>query len=145
MVLDSFFNALFGSLIEASPLWAIITISFIFTLIITIVYKITTDQELIKGFKKDLKRLRDEMKELKSEPEKLMELQKQSMEISMKQFKHTLKPTAITFIPLAIAFWWMKSTFSDFGTIALGMSWIWIYIISSIIFSITIRKILRVN
>ncbi len=145
MVLDSFFNKIFGFLIGADPLLGILTISFLLTLIITILYKVFTDQEALKTIKDELKDMREEMKNFKDDPQKMMELNKKSMQKSLEQMKHTIKPMLITMLPLLIIFSWLRSTYSEIGPLILGLSWLWVYIISSVIFSIILRKILKVN
>src|SRR3989344_175353 len=139
MVFDSFFNLAFGFLIEWNPLTALIIISFILTALITIAYKYFTDQELMKSLKAELKSLQNEMKEAKHDTQKLMNLQKQSMEKNMKYMMNSFKPTLITLIPLLIIFSWMRNSFTNIELNFLGInSWLWIYIIFSILFSIAL-------
>tara|TARA_Y100000310_G_scaffold345598_1_gene467053 strand:- start:2810 stop:3247 length:438 start_codon:yes stop_codon:yes gene_type:complete len=145
MVLDSFFDAVFGSLIETSPGWTVVLISFIFTLLITLAYKYFTDQEIMKSLKGEMKELRKEMKEFKDDPEKMMAIQKKSFEKSMQQMKMQFKPMLITLIPLLVLFSWLRGVYTDMGDVLFGLSWLWIYIISSIIFSIFLRKALKVH
>tara|TARA_Y100000031_G_C8061635_1_gene310900 strand:+ start:225 stop:659 length:435 start_codon:yes stop_codon:yes gene_type:complete len=144
-MLDSFFNAIFGSVIESSPVGGIILISFILTLLITVAYKYFTDQEVLKSLKQEMKEMRKEMKEFKDDPKKMMELQKKSMQKSMEQMKMTFKPMLITLLPLLVVFSWLRATYTDLGDVFLGLSWIWTYIIFSIVFSMTLRKILKVH
>lgn len=144
-MLDSFFNAIFGWAINISPLVGILIISIILTLLVTLVYKFMTDQIAIKGLKDEMKSMRQEMKDNKHDQKKMMEIQKRSMEKSLQQMKHTLKPMLITMLPLLIIFSWLRNTYNPIGPILWGMTWIWIYIISSIVFSITLRKIMKVH
>ena len=145
MVFDSFFNSIFGGLIGMSPLGGILLISFILTLVITLLYKVFTDQKALKAIKDEMKEMRNEMKEFKQDPQKMIELQKRSMQKSLEQMKHTIKPMLITMIPLIIIFSWLRSTYTDMGALIFGLSWLWIYILSSIIFSIILRKVLKVH
>ena len=145
MVLDSFFDAMFGSVIEASPLWGVILVSFVFTLLITLAYKYLTDQEVMKSLKAEMKEMRKEMKEYKDNPEKMMQIQKQSFEKSMQQMKMQLKPMLITMIPLLIMFTWLRSTYEGTGDLFWIFGWLGTYIITSIIFSIVLRKVLKVH
>ena len=146
MVLDSFFNKIFGGIIESSPLGGLIFISFILTFLITLAYKFMTDQVLMKSVKGEMKDIRKQMKEYKDDPTKVMELQKKSMERSMAQMKNSFKPMIITFIPLIIIFGWLRGVYAELEISFIGISsWLWIYIIFSIIFSITLRKILKVH
>jgi len=76
MVLDSFFNLIFGWSINISPLFGIGVVAFIFTLIVTLIYKYTTDQSFMKSVKEEMKDLQKQMKEHKEDHKKVMELQK---------------------------------------------------------------------
>lgn len=143
---NSFFNAIFGFLINWNPLGALIIISFILTALITIAYKYLTDQELMKSLKAELKELQQQMKEAKSDTQKLMQLQKQSMEKNMKYMMHSFKPTLFTLIPLLIIFNWLRVEYTGKELNFIGIhSWIWVYIIFSIVFSMLLRKLLRVH
>ncbi len=145
MVFNSFFNSIFGGIIENDPLSGILLISFILTFIITLSYKLLTNQKALKAIKDEVKELRNEMKEFKEDPKKMMELQKRSLQKSMEQMKYTIKPMLFTMIPLVIVFGWLRSTYASYGDLIFGLSWIWVYIISSVIYSLILRKILRVH
>jgi len=145
MVLDSFFNAIFGWAINISPLLGIIIISLILTILVTLAYKFLTDQKMLKEIKEEMKDLRGQMKEHKGNPEKLMEIQKISMEKSMKQMKQSFKPMLLTLLPLLIIFSWLRNVYNPIGPVLGSLTWIWVYIISSMVFSIALRKILKVH
>jgi len=140
---ESFFNLIFGSLISWNPLVAIIIISFLMTLLITLSYKFLTNQELMKSLKQEIKDFQQQMKEHKDDSSKVMEIQKLSLEKNMKYMMHSFKPTLFTFVPLIIIFTWLRTTYS---TIQLPfLSWFWVYIIVSIIFSMVLRKALKIH
>ena len=80
-----------------------------------------------------------------SDPEKSLEIRKQLNERAMKQFKSGLKPTLYTFIPFIILFSWMRNVYSEMGALIIGLSWLWVYIISSLIFGMVLRKIFKVS
>ncbi|MBL7147402.1 MAG: DUF106 domain-containing protein [Nanoarchaeota archaeon] len=141
---DSFFNSIFGGLINQNPKLALILISFLLTLLITLVYKFTTNQKMMKETKEELKEMQKEMRGLKDDPKKMMEKQKKLMEKNMKMMMHSFKPMLFTFIPIIIMFSWLKNEYEPLGKVMFGLSWIWVYIIFSIIFSIITRKILKV-
>ncbi len=151
MVFNSFFDATLGPLIRWHPLYGLIVISFILTLIITLIYKWLTDQEKIKTIKKEMKDHQEEMKNNKNNPEKMVELQKLTMEKSLKLMTMSLKPTLITLIPIVIIFGWLRVTYNPLNADPLPLnfigihSWIWVYIIFSILFSVILRKILKVH
>lgn len=144
-MLDSIFNSIFGSVIESSPIGALLLISFIMSLIVTLVYKWTTDQELLKSLKAEIKELQKGLREVMHDPEKSMQIRKDLNEKMMKQFKSGLKPTIYTFIPFIILFSWLRNVYSPMGPLVIGLGWIWVYIISSLILGIILRKLFRVS
>ena len=93
--------------ISLGHFWAVFLISLIIALIITLVYKWVTDQELMKTLKEDIKALQQDMKKLRDNPSKMMEVQKKAMEKNMKYMMHSMKPTLITFLPIILIFGWM--------------------------------------
>ena len=106
---EAVLNPVFAPLLNISPLFAIVIISFIITLLITLIHKFTTNQEVMKGLKKDMKDHQDEMKKHKDSPQKVMEIQKQVMQKNMEFMKHSFKPMIFTFIPIIIIFGWLNS------------------------------------
>jgi uncharacterized membrane protein (DUF106 family) len=145
-MLDSIFNSIFGNMIETHPTATLILISFLLTLFVSIFYKIFTDQKLMKSLKAEMKEIRKDLKEFAHDPEKTLQLQKVSMQKSMEHMKHTMKPTLITMLPLLVVFSWLRKTYGGIELSFLWFdSWLWIYILTSIIFSIIIRKILKVH
>lgn len=143
-MLDSFFNSVFGWLISWSPKGALIIICFLLTLLTTLVYKYATNQKWVKQMKDEMAVLQKQMKEQKNNPKKMMEIQKELMEKNMKFMMHSFKPLIYTFVPLLILFGWLRGVYQDMGRILFGLSWIWIYLIASIIFSTILRKVLKI-
>lgn len=143
-MLNSFFNAIFGFLINWNPLTGLLVISLILTLITSLSYKFLTDQKELKSQKEIIGNLQKEIKSLKNDPKKMMEKQKEIMDINFKMMKHNIKPMLITFIPLLIIFGWLRTTYDPIGKLIFGLSWFWIYLISAILFSIVIRKVLKI-
>jgi len=90
--------------------------------------------------------MQTEMKSYKDNPDKMMELQKKVMEKNMKYMLESLKPTIITFIPILFILNWLREYYTALGNpdILFGLTWIWIYIIFSVILSIALRKLLKV-
>ena len=66
MVLDGFFNFIFGFAINLGPPWSIVIIAFILTLLITLAYKYLTDQDKMKELKTQLKSVQKEIKDNKN-------------------------------------------------------------------------------
>lgn len=118
MVVASFLNPIMGPLLKLEPLFAIVLVSFILSLLITLAYKKFTNQDLMKRLKDEIKELQTEMKTLKNDPNKLMQVQKQAMETNTKYMMHSLKPTLFTFIPIILIFGWLNAHMAYFPLVA---------------------------
>ena len=123
----------------ANPKLSVILISFLVTLVMTLITKKFTNQERIKELKKIQKDSQAKAKEHGGNPQKMAEIQKEIMSSSLELMKHSFKPLLITFIPLLVLFWWLKGVYTDVFS-----SWIWWYIGVSVISSIILRKIFKV-
>jgi uncharacterized membrane protein (DUF106 family) len=139
-------NPTFGSLLNWNILWGMIIIVFIITLLTTILQKYATDQEALKSMKQEQKALQEEMKKHKDNPEKFMELQKRSMEFIPKTMDLTMKPLLFTAIPFILFFRWFYDYFTPINYKFFDhITWFWFYVIASIVFSIILRKVLKVH
>ena len=105
-------DPIMSPLLGMHPFWAIFLVSLILSVLITIIYKFMTDQQLMKTLKEDMKSAQKKMKELKDHPEKLMAAQKKAMDQNMKYMMHSMKPTLITFIPIILIFGWLNANFA---------------------------------
>lgn len=130
-------------LVQSNPRVAIIILSFIVTLFITIVTYFMTDRKRMKEIRDKQKHLKKELKKYKHDPAKMMEINKQMMEDLPEQLKHSMKPALITIIPLLILFGWLRSVYEGTALASkafLFPSWVWWYIGASILFSTILRK-----
>ena len=140
-----------GALLSWSLLWGMIIIVFVINVIFVIIHKFGTNQEELKSLKEEQKKFREQMKQAKDQPEKMMELQKKQMEnlpaTFSKNLELTMKPLMYTAIPLILSLRWFSDFFiaMESPKIFLGLGWLGTYIIFSLIFSMTLRKILRVH
>jgi uncharacterized membrane protein (DUF106 family) len=130
------------SFIQANPKAAIIILSFIATAVLTTLTYFFTDRKLMKDIKIKQKSLREEMKKHKDNPQKMMEINKQMMEDFPAQMKQSFKIMIITLLPVLIFFNWLRNVLS---TTTLANGWIWWYIVSSIVFSIILRKVFKLD
>lgn len=105
--LDTIFNPWLGPVLNLPPFWAILIISAGITLLITIVYKYTTNQKEMKVIKDDLKKYQKEMRAEK-DPKKMMATQKKALDLNMKYMMSSFKSTLYTFIPIIIIFAWLN-------------------------------------
>jgi uncharacterized membrane protein (DUF106 family) len=136
------------------PLLSIIIFSFIITLALTFFYKILTKQEELKALKERTKKLQEEMKNEKDQ-NKLMDLQKEMLKLSAEQMKHSMKPMLFTFLPLILVFMTLRGLYSGVGDIVAwgadlpivhtGAGWFLSYVFFSFIFSIVLRKLMKVH
>lgn len=101
-------DPILNPLLTLSPLWVIIIVSLVIAIVMTVVYKWMTDQELMKVLKDEIKGFQKQMKEFREHPEKMMEIQKKAMETNMKYMMQSMKPTFITFIPIILVFGWLQ-------------------------------------
>lgn len=156
MVLEGFFNILFGWTLVFGNLGSILIMSMILTGIITLIYKYTTNQILLKDLKGQVKDYQKQIKTLRvnGETDRIMEVNKKAMKLNMQYMKHSMKPMLYTFIPIILIFGWLKSVYPS-GTVVLpfyitipvfgaGFGWLGTYIVSSIIFSMVLRKVMKV-
>lgn len=108
----SFLDAIFNPLLKLPIFWGIFVLSFLIALLIIIIYKFTTNQNLMKQLKEEMKEFQKQMKELKQHPEEMMKIQKKSMKTNMKYMSHSMRSTLITFIPIILIFGWMNAHFA---------------------------------
>jgi uncharacterized membrane protein (DUF106 family) len=95
--------------LRIGPFLGILILSFIISLLITIVYKYMTDQTMMKDLKMRQKEFQKKLKELKGQPEKQLKVQKEAMDVNMKYMMQSFKPTIVTFIPIILIFSWMNA------------------------------------
>ncbi|MEK6983313.1 MAG: EMC3/TMCO1 family protein [Nanoarchaeota archaeon] len=112
MAYYDFLNVIFAPLFKLPDVWAIILVSLIVSILMTLVTKFMTDQTAIKNLKEETKEVQRQFKESRNNPQKLVELQKKQTRLMMEQFRHSFKPTLITLVPLFLIFGWMSSVFA---------------------------------
>jgi len=112
MVFESLLNPIFLPFLKLPILWSVLILSFLISLIITLIYKYTTDQNLMKQLKGEMKEFQKQIKELRKEPERAMQIQKKSMKINMKYMMLSMKSTLYSFIPIILIFGWMNANFA---------------------------------
>ncbi|MEX0921040.1 MAG: EMC3/TMCO1 family protein [Candidatus Pacearchaeota archaeon] len=135
-----------GALLEWNLAWGMGILVFVIASVMTLIQKYGTDQEELRRMKKEQKEVQKEMKALRDNPEKLMEMQKKHFsEFMPKMMKLSMKPIVYTMIPLILFFRWFADFFAAAGDPKiLGLTWLWFYIIGSVIFSIILKKIFKV-
>jgi uncharacterized membrane protein (DUF106 family) len=155
MVFEDKLDYIFGPIVSLSSPLNIIIISFILTLIVNLAMKFFTNQHVMKTLKAESELFKEEMKKFKNDPQKLLEIQKKTMENSMKYLRHSLPATLVTLLPLLLIFSWLRQAFPPetillkfpfkLPLLGVGFGWLGSYILFSIIFSILLRKILKIH
>ncbi|MCK9596930.1 EMC3/TMCO1 family protein [Candidatus Pacearchaeota archaeon] len=135
-----------GFLLNWNLTIGMLIIVFAITLITTLIQKYTTDQKALRELRQEQKLLQEEMKKYKDHPEKLNELSKKQFEFIPKTFKLTSRGILFTGIPFILFFRWFYDTFATMGDPKFFgvLSWLWFYLISTVIFSSILRKVLKV-
>ena len=113
----------------------------------TIAQKYGTDQKALKEIKAEQKKIQEEMKQYKDHPEKVAELTKKQFEFMPLMMKHSMRPIIYTGIPIILFFRWFMDIFEampDFRFFGF-FSWFWFYLVLSIIFSMILRKVMKVH
>ena len=141
--------------VKAQPLLSIALFSLLATLISVFSYKWFTPQERMKEIREKVKECQKKIKEEK-DLQKQTELQKEMMPLSMEQMKLTMKPTLITMIPFILILTGLRSLYLGAGIgniiywkvnlplVGDGAGWLLSYVIFSIIFSMILRKYLKI-
>jgi uncharacterized membrane protein (DUF106 family) len=110
MVFENILDPVFNPLLKMHPALAILLMAFLITLLITLVYKFTTDQKKMKKLKEEMKQYQKKTRELsKKDPKKAMELQQEAMKGNLDYMKSSFKSTLYTLIPIIIIFGWLNT------------------------------------
>lgn len=96
-------------LLKIHPTILVVGVGIFVSVLMVLVYKWMTDQNLMKQLKEEIKELQNEMKTLRDNPTKMGEVNKKAMETNMKYMMHSMKPTLVTFIPIILIFGWLNS------------------------------------
>lgn len=111
-MLESLSEPIFAPFLRLSPFFSILILSFLLSVLITFIYKLMTNQELMKSLRGDMKKHQKEMKQLRNSPEKMMAVQKKVMQKNTKYMMQSFKPMIVTFIPIILIFGWLNSHYA---------------------------------
>jgi len=134
-------NPTVGALLDWNLNIGMIIVILVISIFTTVIQKYSTDQNELKNIKKIQKEIQAEMKLHRQNPQKTMELNKKNMALMPKQFKLMGRSMVYTSIPLLFLFRWFYDYFAVLGSNkVLGMHWLLIYIVLTMIFSSIIKK-----
>jgi uncharacterized membrane protein (DUF106 family) len=100
---------LMGWSLPLNPLVAVTILTLLISVMVVLIYKFTTNQNLMKQLKDEMKALQAEMKQLRDKPEQALEVQKKAMETNMKYMMQSFKATFFTLIPIILIFGYMNA------------------------------------
>lgn len=138
------------------PLISIMLFSLVITVISTLSQKYFTNQIKMKEVRTRSKEIQDKMKLHRNDIKKVNELNEELMKLSTESMKESFKLMFITLIPFLIIFKLLRDLYmnAEVGDIIYwganvpmfgqGAGWLLSYIIFSIIFSMILRKFLKV-
>jgi uncharacterized membrane protein (DUF106 family) len=95
----------------------VISASIIMSLIITLVYKFTTNQKEMKHIKTEMKRLQKEMKGARNDQKKMLEINNQLMKYNSQYMMKSLRSSLFTMLPAILVFVFLSGhvAFSPIG------------------------------
>ncbi len=99
----------FDFLLHIHPTILVIGVGVLFSVIMVFLTKYTTDQDLLKRLRGEMKELQAEMKMLKNDPAKAGEVNKRLMEANMKMMMQSWKPMIFSMIPAVLILGWFNS------------------------------------
>ena len=124
----------------AYPIYSIVVVSILVTGVSTLAQKWLTNQEHMKNLKKRQKELQKELRGCKDEC-LMKELNMEMLNITGVMFKQSFKPMFVTLIPFLILFTWLRGIYTPL----IGSKWIWYYLGFSVVSSILLRKVFKVE
>lgn len=135
-----------GFLINWNITGGTLILFFIIALITTLIQKYATDQKTLRSLKEEQKEINKELQQYRDKPEKMLEINKRNMKLMGDIMSLSMKSSFITMIPLVLLFRWFADTFASLGDpLFFGfLNWIWLYLISVLVFSGFLRKWLKV-
>jgi uncharacterized membrane protein (DUF106 family) len=148
MAFNGFLDPVLGPLLSSlGTLGFVALISLLVSLLTVIVYKYATDQVLMKHLKGEIDRLNKEARKNANDHKKAMSIQKEMFSKQMVMMKHSMTPTLITFLPIIVLFSWLNMHLGPekvLNLYLLKLGWLGSYILFAIVFSIILRKLLKV-
>jgi uncharacterized membrane protein (DUF106 family) len=106
--INSIMNPLLSPVLVLQPLLAIGSVAVVISLLITVTYKFTTNQNLLKAIREEMKSIQKELRESRGDANKASELNKKLMQKTGQQMKHSMRSYIFTLIPVILIFSWMQ-------------------------------------
>jgi len=123
-----------------NPVFSIIVVSFVVGVFIQIVNYFMMDKEKMKELKAKQKDCQARLKDAKGDVNLIGEINTEMMKASTEMMKHSFKPMLVTFIPIIVVFTFIRGVYAE---TSIAGSWIWYYLVSSIVFSLILKKVFK--
>lgn len=151
--MEEIFSIILKNLIERYAIVTILILSFITSLITTLIYKFTIDQSKAKSIKANIKILSEKANEKKKRGElnEFNKILQEIMKLNSEFTRMTIKPTIISLFPAILVLVYLRSIYSgrefyfpiSLPYIGNSSNWLLIYIIFSLAFTFFTRKIMN--
>ncbi len=135
-----------GALLNLNITYGMTLIVLVISVFMTLLQKYATDQETLRGLKKEQKELQAELKKLERGSKEYNELSLQSLKFMGPMMKLGMRPVIYSGVPLILFFRWFMDFFTAIGNPKFFgfLSWFWFYLIGSMVFSMILRKVFKV-
>ncbi|MEM5813370.1 MAG: EMC3/TMCO1 family protein [Candidatus Aenigmatarchaeota archaeon] len=155
MVMLEQFSTIIENLVDRYAIIIIFLVSFLTSFITTIIYKFSIDQSKAKDIKTNIKVLSEKAKEKQKsgDKEELNKILQEIMKLNSEFTRMTFKPMIISLFPALIFLFLLKSICNgkefflpvSLPYIGSSSSWLLIYIIFSIVFTIFTRRLMKLE
>jgi len=118
------------------------------SLVISVLYKLLTDQNAMKNIKEEMNQLKKKADEAKKDGDmaKMNKYTGEMLKVSSQQFKHTMKPMFVSMFVFIIAVGWFGAIFANLVVetpfAGIELSWILWYIIITLPATTVFRKLM---
>ena len=133
----------------------LLIISLFLSLVMVIITKVLTNQDVIKSAKREMKFYQEKIKKAQSSGDKgsIAKLSNDMLKASSKQMKQSMKPMVASLIIFMIALWWLGANYGELiinlpitlPFLGTGLNWFWWYLIIVLPTSFIFRKMLGVE
>ncbi len=99
----------FETILQLNSTLLVVGVGIIFSVIMVLLTKYTTDQDLLKRLRDEMKELQAEIKMLQNNPSKAGEVNKRMMDAQMKMMMQSMKPMLFSMIPAFLILGWFNA------------------------------------
>ena len=114
-IIVSLGNLVFYPLLDMDPVYAVVILSSLLSLIFSLANKVMVNQDKLKHVKAEMKKIQQEIKKArkKNNEKELSKLWEKSMKMNHQQLTMVLKPMVVSMLLIFMVFPWMRFTYGD--------------------------------